>query len=310
MDALELDIRLPLRSFQLELALALGRETFALVGPSGAGKTTVLRAVAGLARPERAGSRSTVRCCSTRRGGIDLPPEERRVGFVFQDYALFPHMTVAQNVAYGVAQRHRRAARALPDRAPRRCQAGRALRRRATARRPRACARARARRAPARRAAVGARPAHARGPPARAEGDARRARPARPARDARLPRRGRARRSRRCARGRARAAGRALRRSSSRRPPTRLSRASRARTCSPDSRGRVRRPDGGRARRRRGGLLGGRGGRRRRGRRLPVGRLHLAGAAARLGAQSRSRADQLARNRRQSRARPGARPRR
>ena len=53
MDALELDIGLPLRSFRLELALALGRETFALVGPSGAGKTTVLRAVAGLAHPER-----------------------------------------------------------------------------------------------------------------------------------------------------------------------------------------------------------------------------------------------------------------
>src|SRR3970282_2873466 len=53
MDALELDIGLPLRSFRLELTLALGRETFALVGPSGAGKTTVLRAIAGLARPER-----------------------------------------------------------------------------------------------------------------------------------------------------------------------------------------------------------------------------------------------------------------
>jgi ABC-type sulfate/molybdate transport systems ATPase subunit len=51
MDALELDIRLPLRSFALELTLSVGRETFALVGPSGAGKTTVLRAVAGLARP-------------------------------------------------------------------------------------------------------------------------------------------------------------------------------------------------------------------------------------------------------------------
>jgi molybdate transport system ATP-binding protein len=101
MDALELDIRLPLRSFQLELALALGRETFALVGPSGAGKTTVLRAVAGLARPEsgRVVLGGDVLFDSSLR--IDVPPEDRRVGFVFQDYALFPHMTVAQNVAYG-----------------------------------------------------------------------------------------------------------------------------------------------------------------------------------------------------------------
>ena len=105
MDTLELDIRLPLRSFRLELALALGRETFALVGPSGAGKTTVLRAVAGLARPAagRIVLDGEVLFDSTLR--IDLPPEARRVGFVFQDYALFPHMTVAQNVAYGARDR-------------------------------------------------------------------------------------------------------------------------------------------------------------------------------------------------------------
>jgi molybdate transport system ATP-binding protein len=101
MDALELDIRLPLRSFRLELALALGRETFALVGPSGAGKTTVLRAVAGLARPERGRVALDGETLFDSLLGIDLPPEDRRVGFVFQDYALFPHMTVAQNVAYG-----------------------------------------------------------------------------------------------------------------------------------------------------------------------------------------------------------------
>jgi molybdate transport system ATP-binding protein len=101
MGALELDIRLPLRSFALELALAVGRETFALVGPSGAGKTTVLRAVAGLARPERGSVRLGDRVLFDADLRVDLPPEERRVGFVFQDYALFPHMTVEQNVAYG-----------------------------------------------------------------------------------------------------------------------------------------------------------------------------------------------------------------
>ena len=101
MDALELDIRLPLRSFRLELTLALGRETFALVGPSGAGKTTVLRAIAGLVRPEHGRVVLDGQVLFDSASGIALPPEERRVGFVFQEYALFPHMTVAQNVAYG-----------------------------------------------------------------------------------------------------------------------------------------------------------------------------------------------------------------
>ena len=101
MDTLELDIALPLRSFRLELALAVGRETFALVGPSGAGKTSVLRAIAGLARPQRGRIALDGRVLFDAEAKVDRPPEERRVGLVFQDYALFPHMTVEQNVAYG-----------------------------------------------------------------------------------------------------------------------------------------------------------------------------------------------------------------
>ena len=101
MDALYLDFALPLRSFRLELALAVGRETFALVGPSGAGKTSVLRAVAGLARPERGRIALDGRVLFDASAKIDRPPEDRQVGFVFQEYALFPHMSVEQNVAYG-----------------------------------------------------------------------------------------------------------------------------------------------------------------------------------------------------------------
>ena len=104
MVSLRVDLSLPLRSFDLELTLDLGRETVALVGPSGAGKTSVLRAIAGLARP----ARGSIACDddvwfdAARR--IDRRPEERSVGYVFQDYALFPHLTVQQNVMFGAAR--------------------------------------------------------------------------------------------------------------------------------------------------------------------------------------------------------------
>jgi molybdate transport system ATP-binding protein len=102
MATLRLDeISLLLRSFELRLTLEVDR-TVALVGPSGAGKTTVLRIVAGLTRP-RSG-RVAVDDEAWFDGGRDLPPERRRVGLVFQEYALFPHMTVRQNVEY--ARRH------------------------------------------------------------------------------------------------------------------------------------------------------------------------------------------------------------
>jgi ABC-type Fe3+/spermidine/putrescine transport system ATPase subunit len=95
MATLSLDFALPLRSFELTLALDVER-TVALVGPSGAGKSSVLRVVAGLARPARG---------HVRLDGEDwteLPPERRRAGLVFQDYALFPHLDVLGNDSYGV----------------------------------------------------------------------------------------------------------------------------------------------------------------------------------------------------------------
>jgi ABC-type sulfate/molybdate transport systems ATPase subunit len=101
MDSLRLDISLPLRSFRLELTLELGAETVALVGPSGAGKTTVLRAIAGLVRPEQGRISCGESVWFDAAEGVSLPPEERSVGFLFQEYALFPHLTVRQNVAFG-----------------------------------------------------------------------------------------------------------------------------------------------------------------------------------------------------------------
>jgi molybdate transport system ATP-binding protein len=100
MAALRLDFTLPLRDFELRLALDVAR-TVALVGPSGAGKTSVLRVIAGLAHPSAGRIELDNETWFDLEHGIDLRPEERRVGLVFQEYALFPHMDVRANVAYG-----------------------------------------------------------------------------------------------------------------------------------------------------------------------------------------------------------------
>jgi molybdate transport system ATP-binding protein len=102
--ALSAEFTLPLRSFRLELALDVGR-TVALVGPSGAGKTSVLRAVAGLARPTAGRIALDGETWFDAEEGVWLRPDERRVGLVFQEYALFPHMNVRQNVAYAGKER-------------------------------------------------------------------------------------------------------------------------------------------------------------------------------------------------------------
>jgi molybdate transport system ATP-binding protein len=118
---LELSARTRLGSLELELELDIdaGR-CLALAGPSGAGKSTVLRIVAGLLGPEQ----GSVRCgretwLDTARG-IDRRPEQRRCGYLFQDYALFPHLNAWRDVAYGLrgevrgrAERRRRATAAL-----------------------------------------------------------------------------------------------------------------------------------------------------------------------------------------------------
>ena len=125
----------------VDLEIARG-EFFTMLGPSGSGKTTTLRMIAGFERPDA----GTIEL-----GGKDvssLPPFDRDVNTVFQDYALFPHMTVQQNVEYGLrvkkvpkAERRLKATEALGDgaaRGLRRPQARPALRRPAPARRARA----------------------------------------------------------------------------------------------------------------------------------------------------------------------------
>ena len=83
--------------FSLEVAVG---ELCAVLGPSGSGKTTALRLIAGFERPD--GGSLELFGEPVAGGGTFVPPERRDVGMVFQDYALFPHMNVAENVAYGL----------------------------------------------------------------------------------------------------------------------------------------------------------------------------------------------------------------
>src|SRR5690606_1574196 len=122
----------------LDIAFACAPgELTALFGPSGSGKTTVLRAIAGLHRPANGKVRSSPDTWLDTGRGICLPPERRSVGFVFQDFALFPHRSARQNLAAAmghlpVQDRARRAdelldllqLRPLADRRPARLSGG------------------------------------------------------------------------------------------------------------------------------------------------------------------------------------------
>jgi iron(III) transport system ATP-binding protein len=88
-----------------DASLAVERgELLAVLGPSGCGKTTMLRLIAGFEAPDAGAIRIDGRAVS---GAAWVPPERRNVGMVFQDYALFPHMSVAENVGYGLPRRAR-----------------------------------------------------------------------------------------------------------------------------------------------------------------------------------------------------------
>jgi molybdate transport system ATP-binding protein len=79
-----------------------------LFGPSGCGKTTILRCLAGLERPEQGWIRHADETWLDASAGVFVPPQRRGIGFLFQDYALFPHMNVAANIAHGLHDASRR----------------------------------------------------------------------------------------------------------------------------------------------------------------------------------------------------------
>jgi len=91
--------------FSIEIQLHVNREILVLCGPSGAGKTTILQCLSGLLQPVSGFIELNGRLLFSDKKGINLPPRERNIGYVFQDYALFPHLTVRQNVVYGIKKR-------------------------------------------------------------------------------------------------------------------------------------------------------------------------------------------------------------
>ncbi len=98
--ALTVQIRKRYGDFMLDADFSAGNgETLALLGASGSGKSTALRCIAGICRPDRGRIELDGEVLFDSRQGIDLPPQRRRIGYLFQQYALFPHMTVEKNIA-------------------------------------------------------------------------------------------------------------------------------------------------------------------------------------------------------------------
>ena len=98
---IDIDITLAPGGREIACRIASDAKLTALVGPSGAGKTSVLNAVAGLATPLAGHIRVAGTVLFDAAAGVNLPPERRRTGYVFQDTRLFPHHRVAANLAYG-----------------------------------------------------------------------------------------------------------------------------------------------------------------------------------------------------------------
>jgi molybdate transport system ATP-binding protein len=108
MSLIEANLKLTLqdgaRRFELELKLDTEGPVLALFGASGSGKTLSLQLLAGLRRPDSGQLRIGGRTLFDSARGINLPPQERELGYVFQDYALFPHMTVQQNIGFALTR--------------------------------------------------------------------------------------------------------------------------------------------------------------------------------------------------------------
>lgn len=98
---LSLEIKKTFKAFTLHAALSVGEEIIVLNGPSGAGKTTTLNCISGLDHPDSGEIVLNDRLLF-QENEKSLPVQKRNIGYVFQDYALFPHMTIRRNIKYGM----------------------------------------------------------------------------------------------------------------------------------------------------------------------------------------------------------------
>lgn len=102
MNALTVRAKKAFGHFTLDVSWEMEREILVLFGPSGSGKSVTLQVIAGLFQPDEGYVASEERVFFDSSAGLHLPPQQRSVGYVFQDRVLFPHMTVKQNIAYGL----------------------------------------------------------------------------------------------------------------------------------------------------------------------------------------------------------------
>lgn len=101
---LELDIRKKLGNFNLDIAFKMENEVFALLGASGCGKSMTLKCIAGIEQPDEGRIVLNGRVLYDSEQKINLTPQKRKVGYMFQDYALFPNMTVEKNIMAGMGK--------------------------------------------------------------------------------------------------------------------------------------------------------------------------------------------------------------
>ena len=108
--ALSVDIRKKMGDFQLEVRFKAENECLALLGASGCGKSVTLRCIAGILTPDEGKIVLDGVTLFDSAAKINLPPQKRKVGYLFQQYALFPNMTVRQNISAAVRGKLRRKA--------------------------------------------------------------------------------------------------------------------------------------------------------------------------------------------------------
>jgi molybdate transport system ATP-binding protein len=104
---LKIAVKKALPGFNLDVNLSADNGILAILGPSGSGKTMTLQSVAGLIKPDEGCVELNGRVLYDSENKINLPVQKRKVGFVFQHYALFPHLTVRDNIAYGLKDKSR-----------------------------------------------------------------------------------------------------------------------------------------------------------------------------------------------------------